>query len=122
MYSKEKLYETFGELLYAVTLADGKIQDEEINQLKEIIKYHPLSDDILWSFNYEKSKNTTVYEAYAKAIDIFKFNGPAEEYKEFEEILNAVANACNGIGPEEKKLIDAFRSELTNAFMENENI
>src|SRR5690606_17819490 len=122
MYSKEKLYETFGELLYAIALADGRIQDEEVSALKEMIKFHPLAQDILWSFNYEKSKETTVEAAYNKALDIFKHHGPAAEYKDFEEILARVAAACEGISPEEKSLIENFRKDLTTTFLNDSNI
>lgn len=122
MYSKEKLYETFGELLYAIALSDGRIQDEEVAELKEMIKFHPLARDIMWSFNYEKSKSTTVEEAYKKAVDIFKHNGPAAEYKDFEEILAKVAAACDGISSEEKRIIDSFRQDLTSTFLKDPNI
>ena len=37
MTDKEKLYETLGELLYAVALADGIIQKSEKNSLKELL-------------------------------------------------------------------------------------
>lgn len=122
MYSKEKLYETFGELLYAIALADGRIQDAEVSELKEMIKFHPLAKDIFWSFNYEKGKGTTVEAAYNKAIDIFKHHGPAAEYKDFEEILAKVATACEGISPEEKDLIERFRKDLTGTFQNDSNI
>ena len=41
MGDKEKLHDTFGELLYAVAMADGVIQEAEENAMKEVLKDHP---------------------------------------------------------------------------------
>ena len=41
MTDKEKLYETLGELLYAIAKADGVIQAEEKEALEKMFKNHP---------------------------------------------------------------------------------
>ena len=48
----EHVYEAFGELLYAVTMVDGEIQDSELDKLKAILAPHAWSDQIQWSFEF----------------------------------------------------------------------
>ncbi|HEY8400244.1 MAG TPA: TerB family tellurite resistance protein [Cytophagaceae bacterium] len=122
MINKDKVYEAFGELLYAVAKVDGAIQDEERKVLDEILSRHPWGKDILWSFNYEEKKTNSVKDAYLKAMDIFIHHGPFEEYENFHLVLNEVALAFGGITEEEEVLIHNFRQSLLDAFKDNPNI
>ena len=116
MVTKEKLYEAFGELIYAVAKADGLVQGEEVEALQQVLKSHSWAADIIWSFNYERGKDHPVEQTYRKAIDIFGEYGPAEEYAQFTSILEAVAAASQGITEEERKLIGQFHEDLTHKF------
>ncbi|NVK66305.1 MAG: TerB family tellurite resistance protein, partial [Flavobacteriales bacterium] len=69
MTEQEKLYEVFGELLYAIAKADGIIQPEEKDALGELLQKHAWASEIKWSFNYEASKNSSVEEVYNKVIN-----------------------------------------------------
>lgn len=117
MISKEKLFDAFGELIYAVAQADGLIQNEEISTLKQVLAQHEWAKEVQWSFDYEKNKQTPIQEAYAKALDTFKQYGPAPEYKYLIEIIEAVAQASEGIEPAEKKIIEGFQSDLKTQFI-----
>jgi tellurite resistance protein len=119
MVSREKLYEAFGELIYAVAKADGKVQDEEIKVLKEVLKSHPWASYIEWSFNYEKSRDHSVEYTYKKAIDIFKQHGPDGEYPKFIEVFKMVADAFGGITDDEQKVIDNFQQDLVSQFKQD---
>jgi tellurite resistance protein len=117
MVSKEKLYEAFGELLYAVAIADGEVQPEEVTALQNTLKTHAWAADIQWSFNYEQQKAHSVKHAYDKALDIFKEHGPDKEYAFFVEVLKLVANSHKGKAEaSEQKIIDEFVTELTAQF------
>lgn len=118
----EKVYEAFGELLYAVSLSDGVLQEEEETRLKEILSGHEWEEDILWSFNYEKGRQRSVRDAYLRALDVFAEYGPYKEYEKFFEVLEQVAAASAGIDEEERKLIDSFKSELLERFQNDESI
>ncbi|WP_028980128.1 hypothetical protein [Sporocytophaga myxococcoides] len=118
----DKLYEAFGELVYAVAKADGAIQNEERVALEDVLKDNKWASDIIWSFNYEDKKSKTVKEAYSKAIDIFKHHGPFSEYGKFADVLELVAFAFQGISTEEKEIISNFRNELTTVFKNDSNI
>ena len=91
MKANEKLYETLGELLYAVAKADGVIQKEETDKLDQLLASHPWVKEIKWSFNYEVSKNSSVEEIYKKVISFCQGYGPSIVYPEFIDSMKAIA-------------------------------
>jgi uncharacterized tellurite resistance protein B-like protein len=119
MTKKEKLYDAFGELIYAIAKADGEIQPEEIEALKSVLENHHGAKEINWSFNYEVSKNHSIDEAYSKAITICKEYGPSIEYIELINTMENVAQASNGIDINEQNLIDNLKNDLTNRFKQD---
>lgn len=119
MVKKTKLYDAFGELLYAIAKADGEVQEEEVVMLERLLSEHPWAKEIKWSFDYEKLKSKTVEESYTNAIDICKENGPDPEYKYLLDVMIKVAEAFGGIVPQEKKIIDDFRSDLKERFIKD---
>ncbi len=116
MNDKEKLYETLGELLYAVALADGVIQPSETDRLTEIVEHHPWGKEIQWSFDYEDRKGHTLEETYDKAISYCHSYGPTAEYAEFTELLRLVADASEGIDRHEELVISNFSKHLIDRF------
>ena len=119
MIKKHKLYDAFGELLYAIAIADGEIQDEEVKTLEQVLREHPWAKEIKWSFDYEKQKNHSLEEAYTKAIDVFKENGPDPEYKYFLDVMIRIADAFEGIVPQELHVIDNFVADLKDRFIKD---
>lgn len=122
MTDEEKLYETMGELLYAVAKADGVIQEDEKATLQQILKHHKWKDQINWSFNYEVSKQKTVEEVYSKVITVCHRIGPSPLYKEFIEAMELVANASNGVEVAEEKIMNSFSADLIERFRKDTNI
>ncbi len=116
MKDKEKLYETLGELLYAVALADGVVQDSETERLEEIIRHHPWGKEIKWSFDYEARVKKPLEEVYKKAINYCHSYGPTAEYVEFVELLTLVADASEGIDHHEELVISNFSKHLVERF------
>jgi len=116
MVKRERLYDAFGELIYAIAMADGEVQDIEVETLKKILNSHPWAREIKWSFDYEKRKNNSVEDAYKKAILACKENGPDPEYKYLLEVMVEVAKAFDGIVPSERIIIENFRLELEERF------
>ncbi len=117
MIKRERLYDAFGELIYAIAMADGEVQQEEVETLEAFLSHHPWAKEIKWSFNYENMKNHSVEEAYNNAIDICKENGPDPEYKYILEVMTSVAEAVDGIVPQERKILDDFRFDLRERFI-----
>ncbi|MEL7003723.1 MAG: TerB family tellurite resistance protein [Bacteroidota bacterium] len=117
MTEEEKLYETLGELLYAVAKADGVIQDEEKAAMNNLLKGHPWEKQINWSFEYEASKEPTVEEIYTKVISYCQHYGPAPQYDEFINAMKIIAEASGGMDDSESKIIESFSSDLIKKFM-----
>lgn len=116
--SKEKLYDALGELIYAVAIADGRIQESEVEKLHELLLAHPNAQAIQWSFDYENRSGIPIDQAYNKALDTCKNYGPTEEYAFLFDALNAVAEASNGVDAKELEVIHRFQKELKAHFMD----
>ncbi len=112
----DKLYEVMGELLYAVAMADGVIQPEEKEALKKLLNNHVSGTDILWSFEYEESRKSSIEETYNKVINFCHSYGPAPQYDEFIKAMNVIAEASNGIEDKESAIINSFSKDLMERF------
>ena len=112
MVNKEKLFEAFGELIYAVAKIDGTVQPEEVEKLKALFQYKTGGDEVIWSFNYENRNNNNVKDAYEKALGVMIEYGPYDGYPELIRILSEVAKASNGIDESERFLISRFEEDL----------
>ncbi len=117
MVSRERLYRTFGELLYVIAMSDGIIQKEEVETLEKILKGHPKGADIKWSFDYESDNQSDVETLYKKVIEVFSDNGPDMEYDFMIYALTQIAEASKGIQPNEEKLITNFSKDLLERFI-----
>ncbi len=116
MISKDRLYQTFGELLYVIATCDGVIKKEEITTLEEILKAHPKGDEIKWSFDYESKHQNDIEILYKKVIEVFSDHGPDEEYDFMIYALTKIAEARDGISGTEEKVISNFSRDLLERF------
>jgi hypothetical protein len=116
MVTKVDLYDAFGELVYALALADGVIQKEEVSALDKILGDHPWANEIKWSFNYEKKKEKNLEAAFDNALDACKSFGPSPDYPFLFEILDKIAAASDGVHEKEAALITKFKTELLAHF------
>lgn len=116
MTDKEKLYDTFGELIYTIAMADGEIQEEEVQALHKILDQHPWASQVKWSFNYERGKGNTIDQVYKKVLNICKKIGPSVEYAEMVDIMKKVAESSKGIDKYEQIIIDSFQQDLIDHF------
>ncbi len=119
MVSRDRLYQTFGELLYVIAMSDGVIQKEEVETLEEILKGHPKGADIKWSFDYENTNQNDIETLYKKVIQVFSDNGPDYEYDFMIYALTKIAEASKGIHPDEEKLITNFSKDLLERFIDD---
>ena len=118
MASIDRLYDAFGELIYAVAKADGKVQDVEVNALNEILLGHPWAVNIKWSFNYEKKNQNSFEDTFKKGLITCQDYGPSEDYEFLFDVLDTVAEANQGITEKERAIIDRFKKELRTYFLE----
>ncbi len=123
MANKEKVYEAFGELLYAVARAEGKVKKDTVEQLEKLLEKYSWANDAIWSFKYEKNRKNTFEEAYDHALDVFTENGPMAEYETFFELLDELSEESHPLlGVRGKRVLTNFKRKLHRNFMENENI
>jgi uncharacterized tellurite resistance protein B-like protein len=109
MKNKEKLYESFGELIYVVAMADGTIQKEELEVIEKKLSLHPWGKEIKWSFDYEVEKRGDMEALYEKVIAHCETLGPDREYEFLIEVLEDVARASDGIDENEEAVINAVK-------------
>ncbi len=117
--NKEKLYEAFGELIYAVAIADGVVQREETSALEKILEDHSWASEIQWSFNYEVKNKGDVEDIYKKALNTCVDYGPSPEYEFLLELLEVVGSASDGIESDEADVIYDFQYDLKQQFMKD---
>lgn len=118
MVSQARLHDAFGEIIYAVSIADGLIQEEELNVVNEKLKDLSWGDDAKWSFHWERKKGTDLKTAYLRALETFKENGPTPHYYELIEILEEIAKASDGFERKEGQVISIFNKSLRSHFLE----
>jgi uncharacterized tellurite resistance protein B-like protein len=116
MVSRDRIYQTFGELLYVIAMSDGVIQKKEIETLEDILEGHPKAKEIKWSFDYENENQNDVETLYKKIIEVFSDNGPDEEYDFMIYALAKIADASEGMNTNEEKLITNFSRDLLKRF------
>lgn len=112
MRNREKLFEAFGELIYAVAKIDGDVQPEEVEKMRSLFQYKKGGEEVIWSFDYENKHNSTVKDAYERALEEMIRHGAYDGYSELIYILNEVAKASSGIDEGEKQLISRFEEDL----------
>ncbi len=116
MISRDRLYQTFGELLYVIAMSDGVIQEKESETLEEILQAHPKGKDIKWSFDYESRNQNDIEDLYKKVIEVFSDNGPDYEYDFMIYALTKLAEASDGKDVQETKVISNFSKDLLERF------
>ena len=114
--NKERLYDAFGELVYALVHADGKVTDTELQAFRDKLSLHAHSQNIEWSFNYEMGKEIDLEEAYQKALNTCVAIGPDPEYDALFDLLDTVARS-DGLVQSEIDLTERFRTDLKEAFI-----
>jgi len=123
----KEFYTELGKLLYAVAKADGEVQDEELHKIYQMV-VNDLSDEILFDrgdevdayyteFEFEAliDRNVDIHAAVNSFVDYFERNEDKFNDKMKQTTLKAmiaVADAFEGIIPEEQALIDVITKKL----------
>lgn len=127
----KEYYTALGKLVYAVAMADGSVQNEEVDRVYNFViaqlmspEEEPLSaKDSLYAFNTEKEfhrlkKNkASIKEAYQEFVNFFEANKA-----EFDDkmkttcitLIEKVAIAHNGIEDSEQALIEKVKSRMND--------
>ncbi len=117
--SKSRLYDAFGEIIYAVAIADGDVSEKKLTTLKNALIGHPYAEQILWSFCYEKSKGNKLNDAYKRSIQTLLDNGPHMDYVFLFDTLQQIANTNNRMNKKEGRVICSLEKRLMAHYREH---
>ena len=118
MVARTVLYDAFGDLIYAVCMADGHLSAREVETYTDLLEGYEGAKHIHWSFDYEHANKKGVEDAFSRGIDVCKENGPDPEYARMIEVLNAVSES-DGVHENEWRLINRFVNELKEQFIKD---
>ena len=121
MTPRENLYYAMGEIAYAVAMADGRIQNDEIKKLHGILvsELTPLEEGVDIAeiiFQVLKKDLTDAETAYQSAMHQIKLNSQyvSPEMKlNFLHVAEKVSKAFPPALHAEKKLIVRFRNDIS---------
>ncbi len=123
---KKDFYINLGRLLYAVAMADGEVQDEEMQELYKLV-ISDLSDESLFNqdevnvFNTEfefeslmerKVSRNDAFHTFIGFFDQNKTHFTPEMKKVVIHAVERIAESFDGIVNEEREMIDILKSRL----------
>lgn len=117
----EQLYYSFGEMIYAIAISDGKVQKEEKEKLASILKSEFADHEneldytgiIFQLLNKDKPKVETAYEWAIKGIRLNSQYVSNDLKKKFINTVNKVAEAFPPKTTEEQNVINRFIKDLS---------
>ncbi|MBK9191964.1 MAG: TerB family tellurite resistance protein [Crocinitomicaceae bacterium] len=119
MDSKQHLYYALGALAYAVAKADGKVQVEEKEKVREIVDrglQHNIdfnyTDIIFQILQKDKMGFKDVYQWAMHSFETAKYHLTPEIKKQFIKVIEEVAEAFPPTDPNEKALIARFGHDI----------
>src|SRR5690606_18304384 len=121
MDAKQHLYYALGALAYAVAKADGKVQREEKEKVKEIVSVgikHSMdfnyTDIIFQLLQKDKMGFKEVYSWAMRSFELGKYHFSSEMKKDFINVINQVAEAFPPESDEERALIARFSEDINS--------
>lgn len=112
--------EVFGKILYALAMADGSVQKEEIDELHQIVEHNKWAKQIEFSFSMAQNLEMEPKMIFLKNMRVFRTCPINEHYPFFLDLMEKVANAHNGIVPKERNLIENFKSYFTTTGLKDQ--
>ena len=120
MEGREKLYNGFGYLIYAVASADGSIQQSEINTLHKLIKTlfnehnmkWPMSEGTFYLIHEEQLSYEKALDIGLSIIEENRYYFKEAAFSVLKTILYEVAKSFNSIEPDEFTALQDIYSKL----------
>ena len=106
----QETLDIFGRILYAMAMADGEVQQEEIEALHRIVARDKWAKQIQFSFDLAKKIEMDPWVMFLKNMRVFRTHQVDEHYPYFLDLLEKIADAHNGIVPEERAMLEKFKS------------
>ncbi|MEM6726381.1 MAG: TerB family tellurite resistance protein [Bacteroidota bacterium] len=106
-------------MVYLVAIADGLIQPEETEELERLLIGRDWSQPVKWSFDELVAHPLDPAAVYEEVMEVFVAHGPDPAYQELFEILEAVAQASDGLDSEEANVLIDLEVDLRKRFLED---
>ena len=120
--SKQNIYSAMGNLAYAVAKADGIIQNEEKevirNTAQEILFTEEISNDFIDKmFETLEEKNISAADAYNYALDVLEANRNDYDFYTSTKnkcilFLESIADSFQGSSAQELEIINQLKKDL----------
>jgi uncharacterized tellurite resistance protein B-like protein len=121
--SRQNIYIAMGSLAYAITKADGKIQEQEKNTIKQLAqKEFELNDqDNEWiehMFTKLEKEGISLDDAYNYALDVleanrFEFDFDQEMKQKCVKFMERIAESSDGVSVNEQLILKKFKKDIT---------
>lgn len=109
---KSNLYRSFGDLIYAIAMADGILQDEEKTAIRKIIGEHAMMPYIEQALDRKEKKEISIVSAYYKVMTYIKENKPDPEFHFLLKVLEALSKLSAGVDEDDENLMEDFIADL----------
>ncbi len=109
---KSDLYRSFGDLIYAIAMADGILQEEEKNAIRKIIGDHAMMPFVDESLNRKVKEEISIVSAYYKVMNYIKENKPDPEFHFLLQVLEALSKLSAGVDEDDENLMEDFIADL----------
>jgi uncharacterized tellurite resistance protein B-like protein len=121
--SRQNIYIAMGSLAYAITKADGKIQEQEKITIKQLAqKEFELNDqDNEWienMFSKLEKDGISLDDAYNYALDVleanrYEFDFDQEMKQKCLKFMEKIAESFDGVSVNEQLVIKKFKKDIT---------
>lgn len=108
----------FGNILYALAMADGGVQREELDELQKIVDEDEWAKEIQLSFDAAQHMDMDPQIMFFKNMRIFQTLRTDEHMPYFLNLMQRMAEAYNGIVPEEHDLILRFSGKVPDQVLD----
>ena len=117
--AKEDIFMAIGQLAFSIAKADGEVQAEEKEALKNIMRanfnHEEAEQALSWVEWLDKKNQDTIEEAYQYSMLYFRQNKQylTQDLKQkFVNIIEQVADSSDGISSDEQAIIDKFKTDI----------
>jgi len=108
---KAQLYNAFARLIYAVTMADGIVQKEEMDVIRKVVGEHPMMGYIDNYFRIGDRK-ISIIKAYYEVLTFIQENKPDPEFSFLLKILEELSKLSEGVHEDDENLMEEFIEDL----------
>ena len=100
----------FGKILYSLAMADGEVQDAELETLRKIVAKNEWAKEIEFSFTKAMELNMDPHISFLKNMRVFGSRDVEEHMPFFLDLMEKIAESHSGMAPAELSMIEEFKA------------